>query len=379
MIFTMRSIWKNDEGAAIITVMLILLTLVIITPVLFYVVGSEARLSANHADMSQAYFVARSGAEAASDYVVKNFDLAEAEDDLREDEEFVEFINNAPRDLNFESETGSLEEIEYEIRENSVIITANGEFNEIPDTAKIEVRKPRTLFDYSIYNFSAEEALSLDRVLVDALIGSNHEVEWSPSVDPPEDYEEFVGLTEDDIFVVDKDKFDFDGPDPLPDPPVINEEGYYEAFDESIDIEVDGDMHVKTTGVNLTGNDQITVSGDGILHLKVENEFRVGGNAGFTVEGNAGTIVYLEEDIENSTFHGTAEGDLFIYAPYTDFDWQGTASVYGGIICNNFNVSGGGDGEGFTFNPHLLMQGAFENLEEILDQANTFHRHLWLK
>ncbi len=377
----MRTLWTQEQGAAIITVMLIMLVLLIITPVLFFTTSSEARLSANHADMKQAHYLARSGAEAASDYIIRNFE-PEGEEDLGE------VLENAPQP-EIDLENGSLKEIDYVVGERIITITCAAEFNDLQDTAKLQIINPRSILDYAIFNMSEEEPLSLGRILVDAIIGSNHEVEWSDSRDGPDEYDEYAGITEDDIPIIDLSDFpDGDGiPRPLPpgNPPVVDEENYYEALEDDVRFEVDGDLHIRTAGLNIGGNTVIEAGGDGVLHLLVENEFNMSGNPEILAKEDARIIIYFLEDedvhIDVAEHQGGPVLDAFVYGPYTDFHWSGAGNqtITGGIICDNFHVDGGSNTAEVIHDPDLLAQGAFENIEEILEQANTFQRHLWLK
>jgi len=63
---------NNEKGYTLVSVLLVVLLLVILGGAYIVVMGSEVRQSVVHSDRVQAYYYARSGAEAASDWVIAN-------------------------------------------------------------------------------------------------------------------------------------------------------------------------------------------------------------------------------------------------------------------------------------------------------------------
>lgn len=364
---------REEKGVAIITVLLIMLTLVIITPVLFHVAATEGLLSARHTDFNKSYYVARSGAEIGVDYINRNFCLQET-DDLRSEEKLQKLVNDLE---GMEIEVGEerIEKIEGNVYERNVIIEVTGNVNETRSIVAVNLRVPRTLFDYAIFGVSEEKPIDIGRVGIDAEIGSNHEVEWSSSVDPPDEYEEYAGITEEDLFVIEEALFPCGEQDPVDVPPIITEEEYYQAIDKNVVIDTNGEeLHIRTEAIDIGGDDIIEAIGEGIVHIFIEESFTIGGNAQI-ISGDTDVIIYLDNGEINieARAHGGPTIEAFIYGPGASFDWQGGANqtITGGIICYDFLVAGGSNTAKIEFDP-LLQKGSFENIDEILEEAYNF-------
>jgi hypothetical protein len=77
----MKNLVKSEHGAAMFVVLLVLLLLIILSSVFVFAMTTEGTQSARHDNKTQAYYIARTGAEAVAESIVENIRTIESYED----------------------------------------------------------------------------------------------------------------------------------------------------------------------------------------------------------------------------------------------------------------------------------------------------------
>ncbi len=132
-----------------------------------------------------------------------------------------------------------------------------------------------------------------------------------------------------------------------------------------------GETYV-TSGINLSGNDTITISGNGTVKLYVTGDINVTGNATINENGNPTQLfIYGTNQCLQIREHGGAIIRAAIHAPNATFDPQGTGDLYGSIIVNR--VDTGGTGNFTIFYDEALGDTDWLELDKVQIVPGTWH------
>jgi len=351
--------FKNEQGAALVTALLVMLVLTLLGTVIAFTAATEGRQSVRYSDKTQAYYLARSGAEAASEYIIKYYD---PENSL---EDFVEGI-----DLENFIEEGTIEDISITATENeqTKILETTASYNDVRESVKVELvgRGGLGILDYAIFSKSEDVELDLgNNQTVEGPIGSKSTIDFGNNDEGDFEYDE--NLT--DIIFPELDNSVFD-----------NREDRERIHNEEITIDTDGeDKYLTIEGI--TSNRDIIVDGGGTLHLKVEDEFKFSGSGELITENESKVIIYVDNDIDEVILNGGPSLNAFIFAPGSKVKWAGGANetIKGGIIAKEFE--GANSNTIVKHDPDLLRNGAFSNLDDLEEVsaggAIAYERGLW--
>jgi len=398
-----KAILKNESGAALITTLLVLLILGILGTVIFFAAQTEARRSIRHSDKVEAYYLARSGVESASEKVMQSDDL---EQYYLDEGDTVSF-NNVKDVLNntFDVPGGSIKEV-YALGTEElgpIIIIATASVNDVEETVKLKLNPVglvgSNIFDYAVFALGDSEVdledgnLSLGQLEIESKkikAGTNyHNIEAGRyDLDAyPDDFITNARIDRnEDLPELDLDRWDEEGDDDdypleiISDP--MTESGYYESIETNnleftFDTTEEDDLYVRTPMVDLGGNGSINVVGEGVLHLLVEEKFILSGTSTIRTDEDTDVIVYVLEDADidiQVTLDGGPSLDAFLYAPDSKVELRGGGreGINGGLICKEFDVSGGA--AKINHDEDLLItKGAFtkESLNTILDGSGA--------
>ncbi len=365
---------RDERGAAIFIVLIVMMILFVLSAVFVFAMTTEGLHSARYDNKTQAYYIARSGAEAVSEHIIQNYD---------QNQGLEAYLNSLDLpDLVFEK--GYIKNIEFEIAEDVIYIRSTGTSSEIDETVVLQLNiDGRSISDYVIFNMSKTGPLKLESVSIEdeAIVGSNSTVQGNPSMDPPENYDEDADFSGSDLPDVDETLFPSDEPLDIPAGEVIDEDGYYKKIDKNVTFDTgnqEGELYVRVTEIVLTGDSWIKVTGGDILHLLVEGKLSMGGNAKLITEGSSKVIIYNLNGSDISIY-GSGSVNAYIYAPDSKVGWSGggNETLVGGFLVKEFE--GGNSNVGVIHAPELLMKGAFENIDflDIKIGKISFERGLW--
>ncbi len=277
----------------------------------------------------QAHYLARSGAEAAADYLLQNRDLAE---------QFVGYGSEA-----FALGQGQVQVLIYGDHRTEIIIESSGTVDDVTETVRLSLNSvsvfDATAFGNDIHIEGQATEIRGNVVYTDSISGAwevvvdgevHHDPELVyPDADFPADEElEDFGTLQGD-FVLDVDgrasSAVFSGQDELT----------VKLGDEEGDPE---DRILKVDSFSCTGQAAVVLEGRGRFLLYVTEEFRGGGRF-ITTTSEASVIVFLAED---ATFDlaGTPEFTGAVYGPKATVDLTGTSVLRGSVISRHL-ITGG--------------------------------------
>ncbi len=263
---------KEERGAALITVLLLIMLFVILSSVFVFAMTTEGIQAARYNHKTQAYYLARSGAEAVAASIVEEIVTPDY------------YITN-PVDGNFGNGTF---EVNVTSNPNEVIITSTGEVAGIND--RVIVRLVRT--GAMAFNFGIKTKDTIE-------LHNNSEVH-NGDVGTNLSYEDHVA----EFGEIDEDKIlhgnayygiNADFPDFItPTGPLTENEFKVEDGPRTLNqtdgpffynkIKVEG--HSLTFNTGMDSNDMVVV---------VHGEFKVEGNGSIAVTGNGRLLLYAEK------------------------------------------------------------------------------------
>ena len=124
---------REEKGSAIFVVLIAFMVLTVLGSVIVFAANTEGRQSVRQSDKKQAYYYARSGAEAASEWLINGGSVDEKA-----------YVYGDFLDLEVDSDNnGSGEDIDVSIEENAdkVIITSTGRYNEAEEKVILEFER----------------------------------------------------------------------------------------------------------------------------------------------------------------------------------------------------------------------------------------------
>ena len=180
--------FKDERGAALVTALLVMLVLTLLGTVIAFTAATEGRQSVRYSDKTQAYYLARSGAEAASEYIIKYYDPDNSSENSLED--FVVGI-----DLENFIEEGTIEDISITATENeqTKILETTASYNDVRESVKVELvgRRGLGILDYAIFSKSDDVELDLgNNQTVEGPIGSKSTIDFRNNDEGDFEYDE---------------------------------------------------------------------------------------------------------------------------------------------------------------------------------------------
>lgn len=148
---------NNEKGYTLVSVLLVILLLVILGGAYMVIMSAEARQSIIHSDRVQAYYYARSGAEAASNWLIANHSSFFEQDTNRK------FYGDLVEGLSADNPGDP--EIEVTINKpngNNVLIHSTGNFRGRDQSVSLMMRK-LDFFDRAIFTYAD---LDVNHVLI---------------------------------------------------------------------------------------------------------------------------------------------------------------------------------------------------------------------
>ncbi|QNO16113.1 hypothetical protein HYG86_15725 [Alkalicella caledoniensis] len=345
----------DNKGSSLTLVLIVLMIMAVLGSTALFAMSSEGKQAARHDHKVQAYYLARTGAEAVSEYIIQNPNNISDIDML---------ISSIPSDMtNPLGNNGSIA-IEAVRDDNKVIITSTGIFKGVEDVVVLELTLPGfSLLDYAIFTLSYQpDKMDLkNNISIVGPIGSNSTIATKNKTDAP-DITENANIPMSELPQFDASLF----------PAITSLQNNYNTSS--------GDLYVRVHGEKT--NRTITVEGNNILHLLVQGELELHGNGEIKTEGNSKIIIYVMDGSE-VTISGGSRINAFVYAPYSVVTWNGggsaTEPMLGGFIAQEFNGPSS-NGQVIEHDVNLLLQGAFTNIDELVTGtgSSSFERH-WSK
>lgn len=333
---TFRNFTKSSKGSAIIVVLLVLLVLTMLGIALFQYFNSDIIHVKNDEDGIQAFYIARSAADSAAEYIVSN------PDNLTPDN----MMNFVQRTLNSKG-TGSQEGKTYEVIStgdvnSTITVTATGHVNNAARTAKIKIIRmsSQDIFEDAIF---AQSDLKFTGNMQNMFINGNIEsngivmapdsshftgsaLQYSTRVFPPPSFPTGLSLKP-DITVINGVTT------------TINSNSEYKL----INVNNGGILNFDTSSGNLEvvvdelyNNGQVVVTGAGKLFLFIKKRFEIQTKGWVNNTDPNKLYVFLDT---GSTLYSQAGQTLkgYIYGPSATVDMNsGNLTVDGSIISSIF-------------------------------------------
>lgn len=324
----MKSRFKDENGAGLIMVLVVMMVLSILGVAILNVSLAEVRFSENQEDKLQAYYIARAGAQSVAELIIQQQDL----DDFK-------FVSGTSSSNVVNYAGGSFQVNVKDEGSKKYTIESVGTFGTINQTVNVQLTENSTIFDHAITGLdgiSSNNAAShaditgtVGMLTGSTITGSHFEINPPVGVDDVTYYDPTALVIPEIIVPLDSD----------PNVQVIGGSG---VITSSMTIALsNNEIYIKAKGINLK-NDDITVTGKGVLHLFVD------GNVDFDkskvdIKDNA-TKVYLYSlkdetaPIETRTLHfngfNSTLGEFVVYAPYSIvyFDTGQSVSFTGSVI-----------------------------------------------
>lgn len=320
--------YKNthEKGSSLITVMIVMSVLLILGISISQLNIAENRFASKHEDDLQAYYIARSGAQALAEYM------------LRDDSNIAKDLIGKTSNDNGQVGGGTFSvKVEEGESEDIVFITSTGTYNNSERTVTLKVTSTGTglggIFDHAIV------AKSIVYVANNA--GSGIEIDGSvatASSDPNSINLGNHGTADDKV--LDPDLI-FPAiifpPDQIPPISYTDELGIINA-NQTLVSSAAAPKYYHADSINLQ-NSALTITGDGIIHLYVNGNINLNTNASLTVPSTA--QLYLYATGTEVKFLGSGSWhNVFLYAPNAEIEWNNANSgnFYGAIIGNKVKL-----------------------------------------
>ncbi|MBF8436714.1 pilus assembly PilX N-terminal domain-containing protein [Halanaerobiaceae bacterium Z-7014] len=333
---------NNDNGAALILVLIMLVVVAGLAGGLLAATTFNTRFSGNELDRNQAFYAADAGVE----FLKSNYIYNDNYSSLNVNSE-QPFINKGYSESGNESFSLYL----MDQKTGSRTFKSIGEFNGVERQIELQVQFLTELQSGFFENAIAGNDVSVTNTGNEMIIGNvatnetdknkisqekiDGEIIYEAGLEFPDIDSSFFlnNAREEDI------RTDIDSAETFE----FNEE------EENYTTDEEGNRHrfVYSDNFDYSGvNDQLVVKGtenksndyNETVHLYVDDSFNLDGNSTIKTENDANIILYLMD--ENVTLNGTINGNVYIYAPYTELELSGTADITGGVIADKVYTTG---------------------------------------
>lgn len=324
----MFSYLNGRKGSALVVVLIVMAVMSVLGTTVLRIAVAENNFTARQENKMQAYYIARSGAQAIAEYMIKD-----ANNNAHD------FINQGESVLNTQIGGGGFKvTVSDDIINNVVNIVSVGEYNGIEQQIKIRVTRSVSglggIFQHAI---AAKKSITVDNEA-----GTNIVITGSIAV--------AVAPTEIDVInlgthgVVTNGKI-YDPNlifptivEPIKRIPKID----YDETHGEIDLKNDSltipSSDVKPTYVYADSitikNGEILVTGNGVVHMYVNGDINLDTGSKFNIAKDAKLYIYVIGK-RTITFTGDgAQNNVFLYAPDSNITWNnaGSGDFFGAII-----------------------------------------------
>jgi type II secretory pathway pseudopilin PulG len=313
---------SNNRGSTMIMVLMVMVVLLILGTALMSTSVADNRFAAKNEDRIQAYYIARTGAQAVAEYIIHG--------------EASEIIGKTS-EPNTQIGGGSFTVTVEEDADNNVYnIISVGEYNDTTQTAKIRISSTGSgvggIFQYALV---AQSEIEMDNSAGTGLtiVGS-------------------AGAKDGPIFLGSKNtSIPQDIESTLIFPPIVTPDSFdlvYTTISNSITIESNAEnpLNISVGSIDFSNNNRIiNITGDGIVHMYIDGDIDFGADSGFLVADTAKLYVYVTgsrtislRGVQNANY----SKNLMIYAPESDIDFNNASKNFefeGTIIANNIYLT----------------------------------------
>lgn len=417
---------KNEQGYTLISVLLVVLLLTILGGAYFFAMNFEVHQSFRHDDRIQAYYFARSGAEAGFFWLENEGYL----DGIKELDKDNTYFEGSLQQFSFKEEFSGEEPIEVIIMrdENQIRIEATGRIREKniqEKTSLVLARQDGSFAPFDMAFFATRSGNNVVDLNSNATIigpaGTNSinvgAASFSPNARLRQNGDEgganfYIGPGGDPESVVD---FFWSPGTHLPDGevknlPTLREYPQVEFADFPVfnDVTTIIDDRIDSNGfygdISYGGNDTLTIEVGNNDRIIRASSFSLGGNADVIIDrtGNGRVLLYIEDDFSlggNSTINNDGDKeDLTIFHKGTnaislasnvrvvgsvkiesaDLNLTGNNQIMGHIVSGGDFIEIDGNAKGFgrvvyAPNAHVEIGGNGDFLGSIISQSIEIH------
>lgn len=363
-----HQVLKNEKGSAIVLVLIITGVLTVLGASLLHYSLTDNQQVINDEKRMQAYYLARSGAEAVADYIMKN------------PEEADNLLGKDAEDVKLDDETEGTFDVEVTGTSEVPIIVSTGHVDGFERTVRLTL-VPHSLGDYAVFcnsiidirggakikgnvgtNATAEDSIKLS---------GNSSIDGNVQIGPGGDPETVV--TDSSRITKEISQLDSEREYVVPEFPTfpdvtdlidkgsltvennadftITEDGYYDEINignnGSLTINVGNDNDIRKIRVgSFYSKGKIELHGTGKLVLYVDNSFTSDSvNEGGSVESLE--VYYKGNDIHltGGLFCGTINGNIIAKGDSVVIDMTGNEQLKGALFAPEATIALGGNAE----------------------------------
>jgi hypothetical protein len=324
---------KNDKGSVLVMVLIIMLVATVLGTTLLQVSVAETKFSEKNEDKSQAYYIARAGAESVAKYMISD------------GEGIAEDIIGKTSSFEFKEGSGTVQVIDSG---DHIEILSEGNFNGVKQEARLIMRES----EESSGSWPAGSIIVKDKITTDGngngiviegpiVVGNNND--GSVSLGSGEITIEGETVSIEDGVVHDPDLII----DSINIPDSYDNEEFATSGITSDEELIIGESGHTTFNVNyIEGNNTITVSGEGSAHVyitgskyinseKEDYAIYTSGSSEINILGNAKLYVYVLTDANVKIIGKGIEGKMFLHAPDSVVEWNNANDDFKGVIIAN--------------------------------------------
>lgn len=374
------NIIKNQRGLALVTVLIIVSILTILGTIIWYYSTRDVLVASRTEKRMQAYYLARSGAEAVAQYIVTNPDNIDMT-------KYVESLINAPESdpVKLDGDVPGSFRVQLVREGKNLIIKSTGQVDEISQTAQltIEERISTPILDMALFSAGSIRLKPSAKIIGDVVTNSTelHSIElgWGTyiqgklSIGPNGDIGSVIKTADDDLKVFvhgpieTQDTFrtfelpvfpEFPNSLPKrgyldagwnpPSPHNIHNDGDYSGINVTNKLIIhigDEDKIIVTDSLSVTGGGKILLNktGKGKLLLYIKDQFKIEGSGMVNENGQASDIIMYYKGKDGIKLGGGTKFVGCAYLENADIDITGSGGITGHIITGGKNVviSGG--------------------------------------
>lgn len=306
----MKNRLKKNSGSALVTVLVVMMIMMVLGTSILSLSVNENRFAKSNENQLQAYYVARSGAQAIAEYMIQDGGANAAS------------LIGKTSDVNSQVGGGTFQvTVAEEVATNSVIITSVGNYEGKKETVKVRLAKSNvSLFDNAILALKEIEANNGQGTVITGSVSS-------------------MG----GISLIDLNKaVATNGINPPPDitlPTIVPPATYHTVLGNqtaALTINVTGGetKNVFAQSLNFK-NGGLTVSGNGVVHLYVQGNITLDTKGFLTAGNDAQLYVYVIGADTTITLQGCgSSNNVGIYAPNSILTWESAqpGSIFNGLI-----------------------------------------------
>ncbi len=311
---TIKSSLRDERGSALIVVLMIMVVLMILGVVFMNTSVAENKFAAKNEDRLQAYYLARTGALAMTEYIIQG------EMDV---DKIINITSKPNKQIGGGSFTVTVEKV---IDTNNYDVISVGEFNGVTQTAKILITTTGSgiggIFDHAL-TAVGEIGGGTGIVITGSVSSKNGSIKLTSN--------QVTG----DIVIDDSLNF----PAILkPDPSKFDVNDKYGTITDGLSIASvkDKPRYVDIQSINLKNDKIIKITGDGSVHMFVNGDILVGNKAGFDIAQSAKLYIYVigERNVQLSKGAGNDLINFMLYAPKSTVSFHNADknSIFYGII-----------------------------------------------